>query len=271
MSKLRFLQAILGALMLAASVTASAAEDRYDGRWHFAVAPYVWLPSVEGTLKFSVPPGTSGSPEASTDSSILEHLNFALMIAGEARKGTWAILTDIIYLDFGEEDGEVKSIRGPGGIIDIPVNINTNTGLTGVLWQLGSSYTVARSQVATLDVLTGFRFLWVDASLNWQISGGLVLLPPTGSFSQDENLWDGIVGVRGRLNLGGSNGFIPYYIDVGTGSSELTWQGQGGIGYSFGWGDVLLDYRYLFYDQGNGKLLQDISFSGPIIGAAIRF
>jgi len=26
--------------------------------------------------------------------------------------------------------------------------------------------------------------------------------------------------------------FVPYYLDVGTGESDLTWQAMGGIGYS---------------------------------------
>jgi len=249
---------------------ARAAEDPYDGAWHFIVAPYVWLPVIDGTLRFNTPPGASGSPETSTESNILEHLNFALMIAGEARKGNWAVITDFIYLDLGEADGAVNSISGSGSTV-IPVNLNTNTGLTGVLWQLGGSYTVAGGQAATLDVLAGFRFMWVDASLNWQIANGMGLLPPTGSFSEDEKLLDGIIGVRGKVNLGGGNWFVPYYVDIGTGSSELTWQGNGGFGYSFGWGDVLLTYRYLFYNQNADKLFQNVSFSGPLIGAAIRF
>lgn len=55
------------------------------------------------------------------------------------------------------------------------------------------------------------------------------------------------------------------------GSSTLTWQGMTGIGYSFRWGDALLAYRHLCYDQKGDKLLQDISFSGPVLGMSVRF
>ena len=44
-----------------------------------------------------------------------------------------------------------------------------------------------------------------------------------------------------------------------------------GIGYSFKWGGVLLAYRHLYYEQKDDKLLQDIAFSGPALGAAFRF
>ena len=44
-----------------------------------------------------------------------------------------------------------------------------------------------------------------------------------------------------------------------------------GIGYSFKWGEALLAYRHLYYEQKEGKLLQDVSFSGPALGAAFRF
>ena len=44
-----------------------------------------------------------------------------------------------------------------------------------------------------------------------------------------------------------------------------------GIEYSFHWGDALLAYRHLYYDQTGDKLLQDLSFSGPALGVSFRF
>jgi hypothetical protein len=85
------------------------------------------------------------------------------------------------------------------------------------------------------------------------------------------DLWDAIIGVRGKARLGESGWFVPYYLDAGTGSSALTWQGMAGIGHTFKWGDVLLAYRHLYYDQKGDKLIQDIRFSGPALGATFRF
>jgi hypothetical protein len=37
--------------------------------------------------------------------------------------------------------------------------------------------------------------------------------------------------------------YLPYYADIGTGDSDLTWQLFGGIGYMFNWGDIKLGYE----------------------------
>ena len=55
---------------------------------------------------------------------------------------------------------------------------------------------------------------------------------------------------------------MPYYVDVGTGDSDLTWQAIGGIGYAFSWGEVLAAWRYIDY-KFNGNKIQDINFNGP--------
>jgi hypothetical protein len=85
------------------------------------------------------------------------------------------------------------------------------------------------------------------------------------------DLWDGIVGVRGSVWLGGINRSIPYYLDAGAGSSTLTWQGMLGVAYSFKWCDVALSYRYLYYDEGSDKFIQNMSFRGPALSATFRF
>jgi hypothetical protein len=91
-----------------------------------------------------------------------------------------------------------------------------------------------------------------------------------GSISETADLWDAIVGVRGRVKLA-ERWFLPYYLDVGAGSSKLTWQALAGIGYAFGWGDVTLAWRQLSYDQKDDKLLQDFRFKGSLLGATFRF
>ncbi len=241
-------------------------------QWRFTLTPYLWLPNVDGTLNFSTPPGAGGSPSVEVGpNNYLENLDFAIMLAGEARRGDWAIISDVIYLDFSDEGSAVKSVSGPGGVVQVPVNTDTRTGLKGLVWQLAASHTVARSPMATLEVLGGFRYLGVEASVQWQLAGAIGLLPQAGSHTNKEDMWDAIVGVRGRAKLGGGNWFVPYYLDAGSGSSTLTWQGMTGIGYSFRWGDALLAYRHLFYDQKGDKLFQDFSFSGPALGASFRF
>jgi hypothetical protein len=262
--------------LVALALLATAAPCRADSvpseQWSFALTPYVWLPTVHGTLNFNPPPPSPGAPSVALEPSrYLSSLDLALMLGFEARKGDWSVFTDAIYLEFSNEKAAVRSVSGPGGIVQIPVNSNTSVGLKSVIATLAGGYTVARSDSATLDVFGGVRYMTMEASLDWQFAGSVGLLAQSGTTSERDELWDGIVGVRGRLKWGGSKWFTPYYLDVGTGASALTWQALTGIGYSFGWGDVILTYRYLAYDMKDEKLLQNTSFGGLALGASFHF
>ncbi len=92
-----------------------------------------------------------------------------------------------------------------------------------------------------------------------------------GSSEEKIDNWDGIAGVKRRLNFGaGREWFVPYYVDIGTGDSDLTWQAAAGFGYAFKWGDVVATYRYLDYEF-KSKAVESLNFSGPLIGVAFRW
>jgi hypothetical protein len=44
-----------------------------------------------------------------------------------------------------------------------------------------------------------------------------------------------------------------------------------GIGYTFGWGDLLAAWRYLDYDLPNDYTLRELTNSGVAFGATFRF
>ena len=64
---------------------------------------------------------------------------------------------------------------------------------------------------------------------------------------------------------------MPYYFDVGTGQSELTWQAIGGIGYAFKWGQVIAAWRYIDYKFKSDSPIQNLNFSGPAVGVAFNW
>ncbi len=264
-----FATAVLG-LALATDAQAGTTVDPYDGGWHILVTPYLWAPRIDGTLNFTTGSGTKPTVSI-TPINYLEHLNVPLMISGEVRKRKWAAATDVVFVDFSGGKAQVKSVGGPGGRLEIPIDAGSQVGLRGTIWTLGGSCTVWRAEIVTLDVLAGFRYFRVKSSLDWQISGGIGLLPPSGSFSEAANIWNGIAGIRGRVQFGRHRWFAPYYLDVGTGSSDFTWQGMGGIAYGFGWADVMLTYRDLLFDAGESSLLGRLRLTGPGLGVAIRF
>jgi hypothetical protein len=82
---------------------------------------------------------------------------------------------------------------------------------------------------------------------------------------------DGIIGVRGRIGLGDGKWGIPCYMDVGAGTSKVTFQALTGIQYPFDWIDVNLVWRYLYYDVGSDNLIQTMTLHGPALGVNFRF
>jgi hypothetical protein len=252
-------------------------------RWTFSVMPYLWLPSVDGKINYGPPPSGGATANVSIDAStLLDNLDFAFMINGEARKGRWLIATDVIYLDFSKSDSAVRSVDfnpgpGPINISTSALNAGTQNSLSGWVWTMVGGYALVPDKAASLDLIGGFRYLGVKATTDWQLTATVNLpnstltFPRSGSVEKSEDIWSAIVGGKGRAKLGQSDWFVNYYADIGGGSSNFTWQGALGIGYAFKWGDVIFDYRYLYYSESGDKMIDNVSFGGFALGANFRF
>jgi hypothetical protein len=86
--------------------------------------------------------------------------------------------------------------------------------------------------------MAGTRLFDLRESLNYQLIGtvgpGVALPARTGSSETNNSYWDAVIGIKGRVNFGADQQwFIPYYLDIGTGDSDLTWQAVAGAGYQF--------------------------------------
>ena len=271
--------AVFAAIVAASPARVSLAQSSADS-WRFEVTPYFWFINIEGDLRYNPIPGGSPHVEIS-NSDLLDSLDFGFMLSGEARKGRWSIFTDVIYFDLSSIESRVKAIDFDiGGPIN-PTSANLDTGtsssLTSWIWTLAGSFEVVEGPTVTLEAFGGFRYLAVDATTDWRLTATVTGPGPgqvfqrTGSISQSEDVWDAIAGVRGRVRLGGSRWTLPYYLDIGTGDSDLTWQGLLGLSYGFDWGEIFINYRYLYYDMEEGGLLEDLNFEGPGIGITGRF
>lgn len=243
--------------------------DPQETPWQFSLTPYLWLPRVDASMRYETP-GSGGSTVSLTN--LLQHLNGALFLSGEARKGTWGMAADLVFCNFEKEGSNVSSVGGAGGESEVPVNTATTTSLTGYMVSLTGNYSLLRSADAKLDLLAGVRYTHIGTTLDWSFTTSVDGLPGrTGSAGQGVDLWDGVVGFRGNVQFGGGKWFVPYYLDAGAGTSTFTWQGLLGIGHAFGWGDLLLVYRYLSFEQGGERPVQRLYFSGPALGATFRF
>jgi len=257
--------------------------------WSVQVAPYLWLPSVSGKLRYDLPGAgfrggepLSGSADVKVDAGdYLSNLNGALTLTGDIRYGRFSIITDIIYISAGGTGSRLASVNidgVPRNPISSQVGTSSSTDLTGYNLSLAAGYTVAEGAWGHLDLLGGFRWFRAevdsDYTLNLQLFGPRGNAGPSfggsGRFSGNENIVNGIIGARGRVQLG-RGFFIPYYLDIGTGDSNFTWQTYAGLGYQTGWAGVTAGWRYISLDQGGNSLVQDLSLSGAFLAVNFVF
>ncbi|MBP0463913.1 hypothetical protein J5Y09_08325 [Roseomonas sp. PWR1] len=264
--------------------TGAAARDTgLRPGWSFEVAPYAWLPSVDANLRYSLPPGIGGSADVKADAADYSaQFNFAMAVGATVRYDRFTLLTDIMYVsaDAGASRVEGADIIGVGrNPISSSVNVSGSTNLKTTLWTLAAGYTLATGSWGNVDVLAGFRYLGVEATTDYNLA--VTLLGPRGNagpsfggvgrVSGRDDIWNGIFGVRGRINIAQSGFFVPYYLDIGAGDSNLTWQTFAGIGYQSGWAGVQLGWRYMSYDQGRSSLVQDMTMSGAYLAVNFSF
>jgi len=159
----------------------------------------------------------------------------------------------------------------------VPAGVTASLGmdLKSWVWTAAGLYSLAESPNNSTHLLFGARMVDLTQTLDWRISGDLgpVALPGRSGRSELQGTnWDAVVGFKGVATLDTQRRWVlPYYVDVGTGQSKLTWQALAGIGYSFDWATVTAAWRHLEYDFDSDKNLKDIRFSGPFFGLTLRW
>lgn len=265
----------MGALVLAAGwpLHAGAQTSPDEGAWRFRGSLYGYFPSLGGST--SVPADSGGTSINVDGGQIIDSLKFTLMGSLDANNGRWGAFTDFIYLNFGgtkerSRDFTIGNIGLPAG-----TDARLDWQLEGVAWTMAGQYRLVSDPALTLDALGGLRWFDLKHDLSWNINGNIGPIAPSGrsgSSSAKLSNWDMVVGVKGRYALSGDgNWVLPFYLDVGTGESDLTWQAAAGITYSFSWGELSALWRYLAYEMKSGKTINDINFNGPMVGATFRW
>jgi hypothetical protein len=265
----RMLSSIAVLLVGLGGFTAAAAEETSSTDWQFAAIVYGYLPELRGSATFPTdkPVNITIDPH-----DLISNLKFAFMGVFEARKGPWGGFTDLMYTNVGGSESNTRdfSIKG---VIPGSVTANLHLDLKTTLWTLAGFYRPIERPEITLDVLLGARGMFLKQQLDWQFSadiGPLVGPDRNGSGESNRTNWDGIVGFKGRWTFGDRHAwFVPYYFDIGTGASQLTYQALTGVGYSFHWGEVITVWRYIDYHFSSNDA--KLSMSGPAIGVAFHW
>jgi hypothetical protein len=264
--------AVAGIALLPSLATAQSSDaSSLPGAWRFAGSLYFYLPTVKATS--SAPADSNGTP-IGTSGNLSDSLEFTAMGSLDAHNGRWGVFTDFLYLNLEGNKHQSRDFTIGGAEIPAGTSADLDWTFKGTIWTVAGQYRFVADPAVTLDALAGLRWFDVRTTTSWNISGSLGPILPagrTGSNESNTSLFDGIVGVKGRLALGSSGWSAPFFADVGAGESKLTWQAAGGISYGFKWGEVTAMYRYLSYEMKSGRDLKDISFSGPMLGATFRW
>lgn len=248
----------LSASLFAPSAWAQTADATVADKWQFEASAYLWGAGIGGET-------TSGGEIDISFSDLLENLDMALMANLSARRGNWAVASDIIYLNVSDDNENDLSLPGPAGL---PVTGKTKVSLKAWVISPRVNYTLLSSEQGNLDAVVGARFLSIDVGLKVKASSAIGGRSVNGS--ADGSVWDGIVGLNGNIKLT-DKWFLRYYGDVGTGQSDFTWQALGMVGYRFNKVDALLGYRYMKWQFDGVGGLDNLDLKGPMAGFTYRF
>lgn len=232
---------LVAAIFLATVPTTTLAQG-----WQFRVTPYVWAPSMDTSLR------ASGSPTADTSTSVLEVLEFAALVTGEARRGPLTILGEVNYLDLGDDatalDGAVRA----------------RVDLEGFLAAIAVAYALVETDRARVEGLAGARL--------WSLEGAVD--PATLPKGSATATWvDPIIGLRATVAVADRVSLQAQGDIGGFGvGADLQWELVGRVGYTVsdrvtaaaGW-------RHLAVKADRGGLDIDLNLTGPFVAFDISF
>jgi len=240
--------------------------------WEFGALVYGWYPDLGGRTTF--PNGQSS--DISVDASdLLDHTNMAALGSFEVRKGSWGMFTDVMYQNIGAFRSAYRNITI--GDMGLPADVSASADLDikVTIWTLAATYRVVATEDAAMDFFAGARLVDEKVNLKWTLNGNVAQVPlpgQAGRLSENNQNIDALVGLKGRLAFGTDlKWFVPYYGDIGTGDSQLTWQAMAGLGYAFSWGEIIGGYRYLDYNFKSDSRIDNLNLSGPMLGVAFHW
>jgi len=233
----------------------SAAAD--NDTWHFQLAPYAWLAGQSGRVA-TIPPLPPADIDIDFYDDILGNINGVLFLVGEARKGRYGIVADVAYVDI-----EIEAPT-PGPLFTL-LTSRTQSWIISV----AGLYRLAEKQGTFLDLIGGFRYWSVDSTLSLREG-----MAAARSFSNTEDWFDPIIGLKGLAPLGDSKFFVSGFLVLGGfgAGSDFMWDANLNLGYR--WTETFsttFGYRYLDVDYEDGNFLYDVSQDGLTLGLSWRF
>jgi hypothetical protein len=261
--------------------------------WTFTLAPYVWMPSLNGST--TVKGRTTDVDVSFVD--ILDHTKipkdlFGLMTYLEARNGRYSFFADVVYLKVGL-NGDMTRSRGVDAL-NASVGASAGLKIEMVIAEMAAAYEVARwgstsgpGSSTAIDLYGGARGWWqkADASVNLggTVNVGDLTFNPDRTLTASGNVaWaDPLVGVRLRQQFAPGMDLVMSGDAGGFGAgSKFSWQALAAFNYKlFVRNDItwnaMIGYKALSVDYSQGSGLNhyeyNMTMSGPIIGLTAQF
>lgn len=247
------------------------AAQAADDDWQFRASIYGYFPSIAGETNFAA----GGSEIDISAEDLIENAKLVAMASFEAQRERFGAFVDVIHMNIGDSVSDSTSLGA--GAIALPPGLTADASLDIEAWVVtaAANYRAVSNAQSTFDVFAGARLLDAQGELDWSFNVDLSPLggpPQRGAAEAGDDKLDAIVGVKGRYEFGAEHRwFVPYYVDAGTGDSDVTWQAAVGIGYATRHGEIFAAYRHLDYDLGDDGAIASLEFDGPAIGLACRW
>jgi hypothetical protein len=229
-----------------------AKEANPEDGLHVAIAPYLWLAGVHGTV------GALGHDTAVNASfgDVFKYFNIGAMGVVEARYNRIIVPLDFMWMKLSDDKGLPRKDVGFQSV---------KAEMTETMLAPKIGYRVAYGKRAKVDALFGIRY--------WHVSTDLTPQPQVGNkFSQSANWVDAVAGGRIQVALG-PKAFIAVAADAGGGSARSDYQAAGFLGYRISRKCVLLGgYRYInvnYRPSGNAQFVYDVNMPGLMFGVSI--
>lgn len=211
----------IGILALLAATAGLPAAAHAEDDWTISVTPYVWIAFPTGDVALAS--GRGGSrPTVNPDVQVnFDDIGLSGAFTGSAdvRYGKFGVLGDLTYYEV-EADKDIAA--GPLPDADGKVTISGTKGMIVGYWR---AYETDR---ASVDILGGAHYLGIDADVAVSTPNRQI------DFGAKEDLWDPVIGVRGKTMIGEHFGVVGTATAGGFGvSSESLYEVQAYLSYRF--------------------------------------
>ncbi len=231
-----------------------------DG-FRYVLTPYMWMPGVSGPVYHN---NTKIGDLNMSNGQVLDSLSIGAMLNGTVYYERWGIMGNATYAKL-RPSGTSSYQQG--------VNVDTDTTFWLGIYTVAGTYTAYASDSVFLDVLAGARFL------NLNVKTALKGTVAATGYSADTTVYtqynttNPVAGVQGRIRMGESQFFVPFYLDVSGASQNSTFNSQQilGIGYTYKNIDTLLVYNNVYYKMNKDNFSARLDMGGPAIATTFRF